>query len=279
MNNSTEPVSQKKQINKKVIIPAIIAIVFALVVIVIAVVLSNQNHHTPAKTDTTTPDQTEAARYLDTPTFDIDLGFATLKFPRTLQDTVTVEGAGKHDAADTFTVKFLLDKTPCFDLIFNGDEGDYLGTIKGEKSTVLRAVFYDAKDPKISEIQEAVNLILLHLEKDYDFTRDETVVGETDSNEVFEIKTDVVTFYYPKRWEDKVTVKVTDTKASFSEGDTPLFDICFEKVEGYHAGEYNGTPVYIVDYKTKTDEQAVMQEDINVILQHLSEDPAFVAAD
>ena len=52
-----------------------------------------------------------------------------------------------------------------------------------------------------------------------------------------------------------------------------------EKVEGYHAGEYNGTPVYIVDYKTKTDEQAVMQEDINVILQHLSEDPAFVAAD
>lgn len=279
-HNSGESVSEKKKTNAKVIIPAIIAIVIAIAVIVVAVMISNRNRNASDVTHTATSDQIKASGFLDTPTFDIDLGFATLKFPQTMQDTVTIEGAGKHDAADKFTVKFLLDKTPCFDLNINGDEGDYLGTLKGDNNTVFRAVFYDAgKEPKVSEIQEAVNIILYHLERDYDFTRSDMVAGETDNKEVFKIKTNVVDLYYPKRWEDRVTVKVTDTKVSFSDGDTPLFDICFEKVEGYHVGDYNNTPVYLVDYKTKTDEQAVMQEDINVTLQHLSEDPAFVAAD
>ena len=40
-------------------------------------------------------------------------------------------------------------------------------------------------------------------------------------------------------------------------------------------GTYKDTPIYIVDYPVETDEQAAMQEDVNVILQYLMEDPKF----
>ena len=63
-----------------------------------------------------------------------------------------------------------------------------------------------------------------------------------------------------------------------------LFDLSFVDVnDGFLLGTYSGIPIYIIDYEIKEDnytedevfDMYCMQEDVNVILQHLMEDPNF----
>lgn len=127
----------------------------------------------------------------------------------------------------------------------------------------------------LAEMQEDINVIFQHLVSDYDFEAGVALEKEDDS--VFEIETSVTTLYYPTKWKDRVTVDVEDTKVSFSCDGTPLFDLVFtESDDGYLLGTYSGTPINIVDYMVYDDTLAAMQEDVNVILQHLMEDENFV---
>ena len=122
--------------------------------------------------------------------------------------------------------------------------------------------------------QEAVNTIMTHLASDYTFKINELV--EDGDTSTFDIETSVVTMKYPNKWKDKVQVKVSDEGVKFSNDGTPLFDLNFIECDGYLLGTYKNTPIYVVDYTVKTDEQIAMQQDINVILQNLMSDSNFV---
>ena len=224
-----------------------------------------------------TEQETTAPAMADKETFDIDLGFVTLKYPEKWKDKLVLKGDGKHQADESFTLSFLMGDQPVFDLNFNSEKGDLLGTIHTDKDTTLRIEpgKVDISSSK-GEMLEDINVILTHLKKDYNFTAGEEQPENDDS--VFEIKTNVTSLYYPARWKDKVTVEVEDKKVSFSEGDTPLFDICFEKVKGTLVGTYGDTPIYIVDHKVETSDQIMMLEDVNIILQHLAEDDKYTPA-
>ena len=54
-----------------------------------------------------------------------------------------------------------------------------------------------------------------------------------------------------------------------------VFDLRFENCDGYLLGTYKNTPIYIVEYKAKNDDQVAMQQDVNVIINNLSKDKNF----
>lgn len=212
----------------------------------------------------------------DANTFAVDLGFIALKYPKCWKDSVTVKGAKAHQACDSFTVSFAKGKNKLFDLYFNSTKGDTLGTIKnGDAQTVLSVKTYpiQSKDKDLPLMLEDMNVILENLKKDYDFGEGE-VPAFIDSD-VFEIKTDVVSLYYPKKWEDKVQVKVKDNTVKFMQKKDEVFDICFGQDKGVPLGYYGDTSVSVVEYDAETDEQKEMKEDINVIISHLREDSKF----
>ena len=105
------------------------------------------------------------------------------------------------------------------------------------------------------------------------------VVGdalEKEDSSTLDISTSIVTMKYPSKWREKVQIEVEDNGVKFSNNGTMLFDLMFIECDGYLLGTYSGTPIYIVDYSVNNDEQAIMQEDVNVILQYLMEDKNFI---
>lgn len=218
-----------------------------------------------SETDTTSTGEIN----MEDSTFSILVCGLTLKYPLKWQDKVSVTTSENR-------VCFAYGDTKLFDLTFNTDEGDILGTVEGEEYTVIRMVSYsfETENQELYAMQEDVNVILQNLMNDYTFVVGEAL--EKEDNSTFGIKTSVVTMKYPTKWQEKVQIEVTDNGVKFSNNGTPLFDLMFVECNGYLLGTYNGTPIYIVDYKVENDEQAIMQEDVNVILQHLMEDKNFV---
>lgn len=209
---------------------------------------------------------------LEKPTYVIEAGGLELKYSEKWKDKVTVTVTEDRAA-------FACGETKLFDLVFNSEEGIVLGTVRGEKNTVIYVVDYplEQDDPELNEMQGDVNVILRNLARDYDFVADEAITDDTTAT--FDIETSVVTLKYPARWQDKVAVDVTEQGVTFTAGETRLFDLMFAEVEGgYLLGTYNGTPIYIVDYPVNTDEESRMQQDVNVILQNLQQDSSFEMA-
>lgn len=200
----------------------------------------------------------------------IQAGELALKYPEKWKDKVAVSVSDER-------VAFSCGETKLFDLVFNSDEGVVLGTVRGDKNIIISYVDYPLAqdDQELLEMKMDLNVVLWNLAADYDFVPDEAI-RDKDS-ETFEIKTSVVTLNYPSRWKEKVTVAVTDQGVSFSSGDTKLFDLVFKECDGFRLGSYNGTPIYIIDYPVRTEEEMHMQQDVNVILQFLYEDSNFVS--
>ena len=201
-------------------------------------------------------------------TYTISVEGLDLKYPEMWQDKVTIDISSDRAAFSCGDIKL-------FDLVFNGDEGTVLGTVCGDKNIVISIVDYpiDTNDKESLKMLEDVNVILDNLILDYDFVEGKAV--EKADEATFNIKTDVVTMRYPAKWKEKVQVSVENECIKFSNDGTPLFDLVFAECDGYLLGVYNGTPIYIVDYSVKTDEQRAMKEDVNVILQFLMEDSSF----
>ncbi len=132
-------------------------------------------------------------------------------------------------------------------------------------------------------MQEDVNVILHFLEEDYEFLTGQAVGPEEES--VFEIPTNVAALYYPQRWKDAVQIQNTDSKVSFYAGDIELFAIVFDAPDdGYLLGTYDGHSVSLITSDLDPNEKeydrlCAMQEDINIVLQHLMEDPKFTEAE
>ena len=203
----------------------------------------------------------------DEPTYTISAGGLELKYPEKWKDKVVVE-------VEDDRACFSCGETKLFDLLFNTDEGYVLGTVKGEKYTVIRVMDYTFENEELCAMQEDVNIILHHLAEDYDF--EVGVAMEEEDTTTIDINTSLVTMKYPAKWQDKVQIDVSDNGVKFSAEGTPLFELIFAECDGYLLGTYKETPIYIVDYDVETDEQAAMQADVNVIFQHLMEDSNFV---
>lgn len=270
---SEDDSNQKNKKRKIILIIAACAVV--VIAAVTAIVLSNTLCSTGGSNNTATSD--EAVTEENIKTFDIDLGFVVLKYPERWKDAVTITGAEAHKAGDSFTVAFAKGENKLFDLYFNSSEGNILGTIKKDDSqTVLSVKTYklNSNDKDLPLMQEDLNVIIENLKKDYDFS--EGAVPDFNNTDVFEIKTNVVPLYYPKKWEDKVQVKVENNTVKFIQNNAEVFDVCFgQEDKGTVIGFYGDTPISVFEYKAKTDEQKEMKEDINVIIANLKKDPKF----
>ena len=207
-------------------------------------------------------------------TYEIKTKYAVLKYPEKWKDSVKVSVSEK----EPYTVSFSADKQPLFTYVFNGTEGDLLGTIIRDDGNVVVRIKTGKLDKKAKKyddyaaMQEDLNVILQNLAKDYKFVYEEV---ESNDDSVYEIKTDFATLYYPQRWKDKVTVKTDKNQVQFSSGKTPLFTLSFGGNDGILLGTYDGKELRMIDYPLDDKEMANMQEDVNVILEYLRKDEKF----
>lgn len=229
--------------------------------------------------------ETVAATDAPVVTYDINTDFVTLKYPEEYKDKVDVQ----IDGSDVYTAKFSCGDVPLFDLTFNGEEGNFLGTIVGDdgEKTVVRVISYDI-DKEAENYNDliamagSVNVIIDNLSKDYNFVTAEDAVN-IDRDDVYEIETSVVPLYYPTAWKDEVTVEVEDAAVRFSCGDVKLFDVLFGSDKGDYIGSYKDTAVSIITYDLEKENLSsaeltnlrAMQDDVNVVLDNLQKDKDF----
>ena len=208
--------------------------------------------------------------------YEIKTDYAVLKYPDKYKDSVDV----KIDNGDPYTVTFSSDDVVLFTLGFNGGKGDVIGTIISDSGNTVLRVDQPVLDKSMENydtyfsMQEDLGYIVTNLSKDYKFVAGEI---EDDNVEVYEIECEYATLSYPVKWKDKVDVESVENGVRFSSGGTPLFDILFGSDKGILVGTYDGQEVRVVDYPVKDAELAAMQEDINVILDHLAADEKFVS--
>lgn len=227
--------------------------------------------------EATTPEETVIDEMSLIKCVPIETPYATLQvaedFDREVKASVNQE--------DPFILDFVTvdDGTVVFSLHFSDKTDNLLGTLQlGDENIIIYADFpeFDAKDEDYQRnlgYQMQVSVIMYKLIEDYDFLPN-VAIGE-ENNDVFRIETSVTDLFYPKKWEDKVTVTVGADKVSFSAEETPLFDLYFKAVNGVQVGSYGDTPIYIVEYEVEDSEHAAMLQDVNVIIQYLSKDQKF----
>lgn len=116
------------------------------------------------------------------------------------------------------------------------------------------------------------------------------------SNEELEVKTFVIetpygNLRYPEKWKDMVTIDVDDSDCyvvKFSTDGAPLFDLSFNGGSGYVLGtlklEEGNAVLRIMSYDFDSESEmyetyCMMQEDVNVILAHLSDEYEFAVGE
>ena len=114
-----------------------------------------------------------------------------------------------------------------------------------------------------------------------------------DSGETYEIKTNNVTLTYPEKWKDLMGTEENDNSVSFyaaipNHDKMLLFTIEFGDSDGYLLGTLDGTDVSIVESPlefgddwtdSEKNEVYAMKEDVNVLLEGLSETKGFVTSE
>lgn len=249
---------------------------YVLLIVVMMLILAscgNSQEH-----DTATPDEagtTEAVFVFHTKYFDLDLPAA---WEKDLDITI--------DDSSEYTISFAWKdgKVRLFDLLTESDKGSLLGTLHKDGEDIrVSAIFYDvdSKASKYNEmiaVQDDINLIISNLKEKYDFDTESKTAATTNSEELFEINTDHGVLYYPKKWEDKVTIELDKDTVKFKYKNTPLFDLIYGGEKGTLLGTQNGTNIYVVSYevdkssvdKTEMDTVYSMMDDINVIAENLN---------
>lgn len=202
--------------------------------------------------------------------------YADICVPKSFDGNVANEVTSESPYTLTFMAN---DGTELFTLIFNGTGEVLMGTLVGQSENTVIYMNVPTIDEENENYetycgyQSAVNTIADHLEKDYDFRINEAVPDENTATA--DVEGAPIPMQYPEKWMNAVQTEVTKDRVKFSNNGTPLFDLVFTKCDGYLLGTYKDTPIYIIDYEVSTDEQIAMQEDVNVILQHLMDDPNF----
>ena len=211
--------------------------------------------------------------------------YAELRMPEDYPNNVTYA----VESDDPYTLTFFSsDGTKLYSLIFNGEGSVLIGSMRsGDDTTTVSVTVYPLNNnsetyEKNAEYQEEMDVILSNLRADYTF---DNGTGE-EIPETFEIKTDVVTLRYPKKWQDKVDVKNDKDTVTFSSDNTDLFIVSFADNGGYLLGTYQGHPIYLTlcpldsvkNDADKYNEMSKMQDDSNILLENLESDPDFVSA-
>ena len=283
-NQNNNEVPSKAENKQKKLFLVIAAIVVIIAVAATAIIIAASNAHN-SSTDKSTADSavqetTKEPEFVklveDKDTFLIDLDFVKLRYPNNLKDSVTITGAEKHASTDKFSLSFSAGDTKLFELYFNDEQESLLGTLPLENNPVIiyvKTFPLGTESIDLLEKQESLNVIIQGLISDYGFLPGE--IEQEEDNTVYEIKTAVVSLFYPNKWKDRVTVTEKDKTVSFTDGTKPLFDLRFEECDGYLLGTYDGTPIYMVEYPVENEDQMAMQQDVNVIINHLREDKKF----
>ncbi|MBR6050886.1 MAG: PT domain-containing protein, partial [Clostridia bacterium] len=221
--------------------------------------------------------------YEDNSTFDIVTPVVTMKYPTKWKDKVTV-------TVTSDKVSFANGNTFLFEILFDSNEGNLLGTILLEDKNVVLTVKFgklDKTSPDYEQncaYQDAINVIIQNLQKDYEFAAGERI--EYEDSSTFDIVTPVVTMKYPAKWKNKITVSISADGVSFSNGNTFLFSILFDSEDGDIFGTLlleNKNVVLTVKFGTLDksspdyEQNSIYQEGINVILQNLQKDYEFFA--
>lgn len=238
--------------------------------------------------------------------FAIETQYGILEYPKKWKEKIKTEIV----EADPYTVKFICITSardiPLFDLNYGGGEGFLLGTIPKDSKKIpvyLNSFAIDKTTMSEEEystcraMSEDVNVIISRLiEKNGMILsgNNQTPELSEDNNEVFSIKTKYGNLFYPKKWKELVKIEIVDkpiytvkfsTKTSTEE--LKLFDLTFNGGDGYHLGSMNfdgnDVTISINDYtlsKDKLNEEeyyncCAMQENVNVILEHLVKDYGF----
>lgn len=217
-------------------------------------------------------------------TIPVETKYCTLQVPKDFDGKVKWDIDDEPYSIDFKTSEGDMD---LFEISFNEEDGDLLGTlVLEEENVVLYADFaeIDSEDSKYKELagyQEGINTIIDGLTADYDFRIDEVV--DVNEGKTFDIETSVATLKYPLKWKDVVNVDVQDNKVAFATDEEKLFDLEFGKSEGFLLGTYDGTEIYVVTYEIDSDKYSEneymnlsgMQNDINVIVENLEKDSKF----
>lgn len=220
--------------------------------------------------------------------YDIKTPYCNLCIPKSFDDKV--EYAVKSENPYTVTFK-TVDGNNLFEISFNGT-GASLGTLVLEDEIVtvnIKTESLDRENDKYIEHcqyqEEGINAILQNLSAEYDFRVGEEIGVE--NIETFDINTDVMPLKYPVKWKEDVEITVEENVVKFSCEDIKLFDLCFDMDEGYLLGTYDGKSISIVDYELNEDafdedeylKLSSMKEDVNIIIQNLSENEKFKLAE
>lgn len=251
---------------KKIIAVSLIVVCLACIVI-FAIVAQNNN----ASNITNDGEVDESLVTISTP-------YADLKVTKTFYDKTE----NKVTSENPYTVEFTSKKgDDLFSVVFNEKSDFHLCSFKKDGKDVTAYAKMGKLDDKSSNydedciLQEEVNVIKENLNADYVDSKKESKEATGTGAETYDIDTPVGKVKYPVMWKDKVKTEKTGNTVKFTNDGTPLFDLVFEKCDGYLLGTYKDTPVYVVYHDVKTDEQQAMIDDVNVILQGLMSDKDF----
>ena len=204
--------------------------------------------------------------------------YAELKVTKTFYDKTE----NNVTSEEPYTVEFTSKKgDDLFSVVFNEESDLLLCSFKKDGKDITayaKMGKLDEKSPNYDEdciLQEEVNVIKENLTADYASPQKESQSGTEAAADTYDIETPIGNVKYPVMWKDKVKTEKTGNTVKFSNDGTPLFDLVFEKCDGYLLGTYKDTPVYVVYHDVKTDEQHAMVDDINFILQGLMKDKNF----
>lgn len=187
----------------------------------------------------------------------------TLCYPNKWKDAVEIETTDAH-------VRFSHEGNKLFDLAFADGDGFLIGSVG---DTPVYLVYYSANNEMERAMQDDVNVLLQALMERDDYSA--SAPDTPGKEEVFTIESRIGALRYPVKWKDRVTVEADDEQVSFSNGSVRLFALVFSEGEGYFLGTYGETPIYVVDYEVEGEENRAMQDDLNVIIQYLLEEPEF----
>lgn len=219
-------------------------------------------------------------------TWEIKTPYCVLKLPKEYEGKIQ----GIVSSEDPYVIEFeTVDKNnKLFILHFGEVANELIGTLPLDKGNIVLYADFLEIDSNINEYvqlisyQASINTIINNLSKDYGLLVDEIVLD--DREEVFEIDTDIVTLHYPSKWKSLVDIENEGDVVKFTSNGVRLFDIYLKECNGDLLGFYKDAPVYIVSYSFNygnlSDEEynnlCAMQQDVNVIINHLLEDKNFV---
>lgn len=254
-----------------------------------------------------TSDTTEIGFYTtDEECYTIETKYGKLEYPKKWKEITKT----KIEDGEVYSVKFFCvtsaGDVPLFVMSFNGGEGFLLGSlpVDGENIPVYLDSF-KIDQSSISEeeynncctMEEDVNVIISRLiEKNGFILPDSNTPAKPveEDTAVYTIETKYGNLSYPEKWKELANIEIAEEgiytvkfSTATSAGEVPLFDLTFNGGEGYCLGTMKSggqdVTIYIDDYtfdqSTLSEDEyfncCAMQEDVNVILEHLAEDYGF----